>query len=292
MLIDNVKIADDYEYLNNKCQVSPIQSLAKKPHSLSISKKSTPSNNKKRCDISKILTKDSSTPVKNRAVISKCLGLETSRIPRKEKRDRLSSNSILNIINKSNVKLDDSNAKCNIKTLNFFPDHTKTNEITSINKPRLERSNTSTSILKNSKDKSKGYDCFVIFNKSHIPNLKRKVDRYESKTPKNEISCSNNDNYILRNNRNYNKFYNFNTNKINPSEIDGSPNYTVLKQRNSSSSPVGNTSSLGKNGNSSNERNKTSAFNEAIFDDSLKKKKGKFCIFLDKIKWSYKNSKN
>lgn len=101
----------------------------------------------------------------NRDVIANCLGIQPSKLNRKERVEKLNSVSFSNINkNNSNKSSEKLNNKIDISTRKDF-------EIGIANKSTRNFSKPSENIN----------NCFVIFNKSNIKNLKKEIQRYDSK---------------------------------------------------------------------------------------------------------------
>lgn len=156
-------------------------------------------------------------PVKNFDVIANCLGLESSRIRRKERKDKLNSNSISNIIKKSYTPIHDPEKKNNENISNNI-------NITRINSNKfINNSNTFSKIslghntmsksTKHSKEDRNESPCFIIFNKSNINNLKKNINKIDSKNNTIDNEILNNEKKELEDNYNQPRKYIYNSNE-------------------------------------------------------------------------------
>ena len=117
----------------------------------------------------------SSITHRNRDVIANCLGMESSRVLRRDKKNN--SHSI------SNLEL-----KREINIITHRGSHSnKINEEKNYVKPKnhskkkIEENEGNKSTRNNSKKQENNNNCFIIFNKSNIKNLKKEIQRYDSK---------------------------------------------------------------------------------------------------------------
>jgi len=136
---------------------------------------------------------------RNRDVIANCLGMETAKILRREKRSN--SNSIINLELKKeidpNTNIAISRNKINEKNINLINEK-------NLSKRKIEENDGSKSTRNNSKMPENNNNCFIIFNKSNIKKLKKEIHRYDSKNvtietePLNSSNIDERKKYLIR----------------------------------------------------------------------------------------------
>jgi len=121
------------------------------------------------------LINKSSITYRNRDVIANCLGIESSRLIRRNKKNN--SNSI------PRIEFDGENNKTTnrIVVRNKIIEGNNNLKDKNNSKKKFEEIEAEKSTRNNSKKHEIINNCFVIFNKSNIKNLKKEIQRYDSK---------------------------------------------------------------------------------------------------------------